>query len=195
MGDFDWLDVQPGKLTGLEQRAKIMRDGAMKGKDRVWWTDGDYVFFRRKKSNPTTLARHNRFVAKGDYKHVETQGDVEIYELQESSPFKPKKTIDIGMMDNYNIRRQAAQAACRRDFKTFLDIMTYLRERIAAQHRSPGRADMTPLAENIYAEQYIAVMQSIKMRQGPSPEEINRELFALQQNSPAAKGRVITVGA
>src|SRR5690606_23256068 len=74
MDEFGWLDVQPGKTTGLENKATIMRDGAFGGKDRIWWTDGDTVWFRRSKSNPDTLRRHNDFVAKGDYKHIETQG-------------------------------------------------------------------------------------------------------------------------
>lgn len=190
--ETSWLDLQPGTTTGLEQRAKIMREGAMKGKDRIWWCDGDYVWFRRAKSNPATLQRHDRFVAGGDYKHVETQGDVEIYELQQKSPFKTK-TIDIGEMNDYNVRRQAALAACRRDFQTFFEIMTYLRERIGIRHRSPGKTDMTPFAENVYAETYMAVMESIKMRRGPSPDEINRELAALSQKK-AGKGKIINIG-
>lgn len=192
--DFSWLDVRPAKHTGLEGKAQIMRPGAQLGEDRVWWTDGQTVWFRRSKSNPATLERHNKFIAAGDYKFIETQDDVEIYELQETSPFKVKKTLDLNELDLYNVRRQAAIAACKRDYKRFYDIMTYMRERIDAMHRSPGRGDRTPLAETIYAEQTAAVFQSIEMRQGPSMNEINRELQGILQKEKQAASRIITTG-
>ncbi len=188
--EFDWLDLRTGEHTGLENRAEIMRDGAMLGKDRIWWTDGEYVWFRRSKSNPATLQRHNKFVAAGDYRHVETQNGIEIYQLQPSSPFKAKgKQIDIGKMDNYNVRRQAALAAVRRDWPAFRDVMTFLRERVNAKHvANPA------MAEAEYAELYMAIMESIQQRQGPAPNEITREMFALAQNSGELRNRMITIG-
>ena len=51
------------------------------GKKKIWASDGAFVWFRRKLANPATLERHNRFLATGEYKHVGTQDDVEIYEL------------------------------------------------------------------------------------------------------------------
>lgn len=186
--EFAWLDARP-KLTGLEKRAPIMRPGEQDGKDRVWWTDGEYVWFRRSKSNPATLERHEKFIAAGDYKHVETQGDVEIWELQTSSPFKRSKQIDIGSMDLYNLRRQAALAACRRDWQAFLDIMSYLKERIMQKHgAAAGRGEIE------YAEQYTGVMLSIEQRNGPSAGEINQQVFALRQRKGEDRNRLITIG-
>ena len=192
--ETSWMDVHPGKLTGLENKAPIMRQGAFMGKDRIWWSTGDYIYFRRSRANPAILQRHITFLGKGDYKFVETQGDVEIYEIQEQSQFKTKRELDIGRLNNYNLRRQATLAACKRQWKNFLDIVSYMRERIAARYRSPGRSDMTPLAENIYAEEYLAIMEAIAMRRGPNPAEINRELAALMANSASAKSRIISLG-
>ena len=198
--EFDWLDVRPALHSGLENRGEsIMREGGQEGKDRIWWCDGEYIWFRRSKSNPETLKRHNKFVEDGDYKHVETQGDVEIYQLQPQSIFKSDviagKQIDIAQMNNYNLRRQAALAACRRDWQAFRDIMTFLRERINAINscdKTPGQT--TPLAENIYAENYVAVMNSIEQRDGPGAGEINRELLSMSQNKNENIHKMISIG-
>jgi hypothetical protein len=203
--EFDWLDdgIESG-FTGLEKRAQVMRAEEQLGKDRIWFTDGDYIWFRRSKSNPATLERHNKFCAMGDYEHIETQGDIEVYKLRESSPFKTKdakqevvngRQVDIGVMDNYNIRRQAALAACKRDWKAFQDIMAYLRERIAQSNQNPNApGTVSPLADNIYAEQYLAVMEAINQRNGPSPGEINKELMALQHKTATQRQKIITFG-
>ncbi len=188
--EFAWLDTVQAPFTGLEQRADIMRPQAQDGKDRIWWTDGEYLWFRRSKSNPATLERHNRFMADGDYVYIETQNDIEIYQLQPKSQFQSEKqTLDIGQMNNYNIRRQAALAACRRDWQAFHDIMTFLRERINATHGANLAG-----AEMDYAEKYMAVMESINQRDGPSPGEINRELMSLMQKDPINRKRMITIG-
>lgn len=192
MDDGAWLDAPrvAAPVTGLAPRAEIMRDGGQKGVDRIWWTDGEYVWFRRKKANPETLKRHNAFCATGDYRHVETQGDVEIYQLQPQSPFAVKKSIDIGSMDMYNVRRQAVKAACKRDWKAFRDIMTFLRERVNARHGANVAG-----AEMEYADLYIAVMAAIDMRHGPSAQEISQELLNLAGAGKRFGGsKIITFG-
>lgn len=197
--EFSWLDVRPAVHSGLENRgAGIMREGGQGGKDRIWWCDGEYVWFRRSKSNPETLKRHDLFVADGDYTYIETQNDVEVWQLQPQSQFKSDvvtgKQIDIAQMNNYNLRRQAALAACRRDWQAFRDIMSFLRERINALNscsKTPGQT--TPLAESIYAENYMAVVYSIEQRRGPSAGEINRELLAMSQNKMENKHKYISI--
>lgn len=186
--EFAWLDIEPGVYTGLESRAPSMRKHPL-GSDRVWECDGEYIWFRRHKANPATLERHNRFVENGDYVHVETQDDVEVWELQESSIFKRKKTINLSDLDNYNVRRQAALAACRRDWKTFSDIMEYLRQRIR-EHFGAHTAQ----AELVYTETYMAVMAAISMRNGPSPQEVNQEMIALFQKRQGNQDKIITIG-
>ena len=191
--EFAWLDVRPAVHSGLENRADIMRPNAQDGKDRIWWTDGEYLWFRRSKSNPATLQRHNKFTEDGDYQYIETQGDVEIYQLRPQSQFKSEKVagkqIDIARMSNYDIRRQAALAAVRRDWQAFHDIMTFLRERINAVHGANLAG-----AEMYYAEAYMAVMASIQQRAGPSANEINKELRALMGKDPISRRRMISIG-
>ncbi len=186
--EFDWLETP---FTGLENRvnADIMREGGQQGKDRVWWCDGEYIWFRRSKSNPATLKRHNDFVADGDYQYIETSNDVELWQVKAQSQFATKKgQLDIGVMDTYNLRRQASLAACRRDWKGFRDIMSYLRERIRAVHGSnTGGSEME------YAEQFMAVVCSIEQRDGPSMGEINREIFALSGGKKGVQSKVIDI--
>lgn len=189
---FSWLDdvkAVETRTTGLDKRAQIMRAEGQEGKDRIWFTDGEYVWFRRAKANPATLERHNNFVASGDYKHVETQDGVEIWQLQPQSPFLGKKTMDISRLSFYDLRRQAALAAVRRDWEAFRDVMMFLRERLQARHGANAAG-----AETEYAEQYMAVMLSIEQRDGPAPGEINRELFALSQKHGLDKPKLISIG-
>lgn len=193
--EFDWLDAVEAPTTGLDKRAQVMREGGQEGANRIWHCDGEYIWFRRKDSNPATLERHNKFVADGDYVHVETQDDVEIWQLKPQSVFRdPRKkagmrTIDISRMSYYDIRRQAALAAVRRDWAAFRDIMSFLRERINAKHGA-NRAG----AEIEYVEQFDAVIQSIVQRDGPVIGEINRELHALNQRKGLDKPKLITIG-
>lgn len=194
----DWLeisgnpDIRPGaKLPGETRRAEVVQAGAMPGgRDRVWFTDGEYIWFRRAKSNPATLRRHDGFTADGDYEYIETQDDVEIYKLKPQSRFKAKaspKLLDLGDLDFYNVKRQAALAAVRRDFKTFHEIVSWIREMFMAQYHA-GHADM------LYAECYASLMAMIEQRLGPSPGEINRELMKLMAGSGQARGKIITIG-
>jgi len=189
--EFSWLDDLQPVFTGLESRTEMMRDNAQLGKDRIWWCDGEYLWFRRAKSNPATLDRHNKFVADGDYVHVETQGEVEVWQLRPQSQFATsgKKQFDISQMDTYNVRRQAALAACRRDWGAFKDIMTFLRERITAMHGANIAG-----GEMEYADAYMAVIASVTQRNGPSGGEINNELLALAQKSGDNK-RMISINA
>lgn len=207
--EYSWLDDAPIEMTAhVPNREKafdeVMRQAAQLGKDRVWFTDGDYIAFRRKKANPATLERHNRFTANGDYEHIGTSDDVEIYKLNASSPFKikpPDRTgaqphiIDLAQLDWYNVRRQAAKAACRRDWKTFRDIVAFMRESLNRNVGQDTAARWTQgFCDTIWSETYQALMLAIKMRQGPSPAEINKALNDLRMQDGTAVGRIITIG-
>ena len=210
--EFSWLDVADdapieqtlhvpnvGKLPG-----EVMQAGAKLGKDRVWFTDGDYIWFRRRLANPATLERHNRFTANGDYEHIGTSDDVEVYKLNEKSPFKIRpperagaqpRVLDLAQMDWYNVRRQAAKAAVRRDWKTFRDIVAFMRESLNRNVGQDTESKWTQgFCDTIWAETYQALMLSIKMRGGPTPVEINAALNGLRVKDGASVGRLITIG-
>ena len=180
--DSTWLDVSsPTKLPGERKRAPSMKKAPL-GKTRVWASDGEFVYFRRNKSNPATLARHEAFLRTGDYRHVETQDDVEIYKLMPSSPFA-RKTRDLTTIDSYNVRRTAAIAACQRDWGTFIDALEELSSRIKSRYHEA-------FAKTVYDENLTAVFLAINMRGGPSQTEIDREVQALRQRRGAQTSRI-----
>lgn len=192
--DFAWMD-EPVVTTPITPNAPIMQEGAQLGKDRIWFCDGEHIWFRRNKSNPATLERHNRFVAAGDYVHIGTNDDVECYAVREQSQFAIKpasaatRVIDLETLSLYDVRRQAAMAAVRRDWQTFQDILSFLRFKINAQC-----GEHATQANLMYGEQFEAIMASIAQRLGPSLGEISRELTALAARKNGGKGKIITLG-
>jgi hypothetical protein len=190
LADDSWLElpqVSPGKkLTGERKRAPSMAKAPF-GKNRVWACDGTHVFFRRKKSNPETLKRHEDFIRRDHYVHVETQDDVEIYKLQPASPFK-RPQRDLTALDVYNLRRETVLAACRREWATFIDGLTELSTRIKSRYHDA-------FAVTVYQENLQAVFLAINMRGGPSQQEIDREVRALRQRRGDNVSRLIVLPA
>lgn len=171
----EWLDlpaIESGvKLPGEKKRAKRMQHGL--GKKKVWASDGSFVWFRRKLANPATLERHNRFLATGEYKHVGTQDDVEIYELMPSSPFKRQEAVDFSALKFFDARRHTIRAAVRRDWATFVDGLEHLAGGIKGQY-DPA------MAKTVYNDLLSYVFVQITMRGGPSQNEVDREVAALR---------------
>jgi hypothetical protein len=174
--DLSWLefnDEVSAPRTSMTRAAT--RGGAavrtdFAGRNRVWWCDGEYVFFRRKRANPATLERHNKFTSVGNYVHVETQDDVEIYQLQEGSPFK-RRALDLGAIPMSDVQRQAVLAACRRDYKTFIDCLSEISARLKdAFHEA--------FAKTLYTERLNYIFQLIQLRGGPTQVEIDSAVRA-----------------
>jgi len=184
--DTSWLDtpaISSGKkLPNERQRAPSMSRGIL-GKKRVWASDGEFVYFRRAKSNPATLQRHEAFLKTGDYQHVETQDDVEIYKLMPSSPFA-RRQRNLAELDDYNVRRQAALAACRREWGLFIDALEELSGRIKSRWAGA-------MATTVYDENLTAIFLAIDMRGGPSKAEIDREFAAARQRRGADRKRLL----
>lgn len=186
MPDTSWLDV-PTVTSGMKLPNETKRFVSMAkklvGKSRVWACDGSLVAFRRKKANPATLQRHEAFLKTGDYKYLGTSDDVELYQLTESSPFK-RPQRDLTAIDNYNLRREAALAACRREWPLFVDALTELSGRIKGQYHDA-------FAKTIYDENLTAIFLAINMRGGPSRTEIDREVQALRSRRGDSVSRVL----
>jgi hypothetical protein len=185
----EWLDlptIESGvKLTQERTRFKSMTK-KLTGANRIWACDGEFVAFRRKKANPEALARHERFLASGDYKFIETQDDVEIYELMPSSPFKRKGELDIYAMRFFDLRREVVRAAVRRDWAIFIDGLEHLAGCIKGQHHgNPGTAGAQ------YNDLLIYVFNQIAMRGGPSQAEVDREVQALRRRRGARSSPVL----
>jgi hypothetical protein len=199
----DWLDDKPSvrvessvKLTNEHKRAPSMHKKIL-GKSRVWASDGEYVYFRRKKSNPATLERHNKFLATGQFKHIATQDDVEIYQLQESSPFK-RAPEDLTKLAITQLKRAAVKAGVARDWGLFVDCISEMATKFKSQRWevdgkviSPGDAFVKDLYEE--ALQYVFLM--IWKSGGPLQAEIDQGVQSVRQSRGETVGRIITMAA
>jgi hypothetical protein len=194
--ESDWLDTGDVRSAVLPFHA-IMVKGAFEGRNRKWFTDGAHIWFRRKEANPETVARHNRFLAAGDYEYLGTDDDIEIYRLRDQSLFKVAgantKIIDLDKlwsMGAYQVYRLAAVAAVKRNWENFVDICGFVREKIRGKHgASVAQGD---LEYNDFTEWLAA---SIIQRLGPSWGEVEREVGVIMaKRRMNVKGRLITLG-
>lgn len=193
----DWLEapaearIEGGaKLRGEKNRFKSMVKSLV-GKSRTWATDGEYVAFRRKQANPATLQRHENFIKLGNYKHVSTQGDVEIYELQEGSAFK-RTPVNLMKLDVPTIRRQAVLAGVARDWPLFVDILAELATRIKNTVAQDGKKIDARLSGPLYDENLAYVFEWIWKRGGPLQPEIDAGVQAVRAARGESSGRIIT---
>ena len=193
----DWLDTGDIRSGIMLPFHPIMVKGAFEGRDRKWFTDGAHIWFRRKAANPETLARHNRFMAEGDYEYLGTDDDVEIYRVREQSRFHVvganTKILDLDKlwaMGAYQVYRLAAILACQRKWDNFVDICGFIRERIREKHGAAvAQSDLE------YADFTEWLFASITQRLGPSRGEIEREVGVIAaKRRMNVKGRIITLG-
>lgn len=174
-----WLDL-PGtariesgvKLTEEQKRFKGVVKSLV-GKSKTWACDGEYIALRRKQANPATLERHERMLRDGEYKHVDTQDDVELYRLMPSSPFKRAEPVNFAELRFYDARRHTIRAAVARDWATFIDGLEYLAGMLKGQYDSST-------AKAVYQDMLQYVFIQIDMRGGPSRTECDREVAALR---------------
>jgi hypothetical protein len=197
----DWLDDKPSvrieggaKLTGEHKRAPSMAKKLL-GKSRVWACDGEYVYFRRKKSNPATLQRHNNFTASGHFKHVMTQDDVEIYHLQEKSPFK-REPENLTVLTIPMIRRAAVKAAVSRDWGLFVDCISELATKFKSQRWEVDGKRISPddgFVKNMYEEALQYIFLTVWKSGGPLQAEIDAGVQDVRTRRGEATSRLVTL--
>lgn len=194
--EVDWLTGSKieasTKLSNEHGRAKSMQKRAS-GKNRCWASDGEFVWFRRKIATPAFVNRLTTQIAKGELKHLTTQDDVEIYQIQESSPLK-RATRDLGAVDLQTLTREARISACRRDWATFVDALEELAFRLKNAVYSDGKPAREDFMREVYSDRVTHIFNMIKLAGGPSQMEIDREVQALRQKRGAAQRRVMTLG-
>lgn len=186
--------IQPGTKLDMEgKRGKAMVRSPF-GKDRIWACDGRYVWFRpyhyvngKKvlRANPASYERHQRFLAEGHYTHVETQDDVEVYELTPESPFYRKNELYLGTLSDADVRRQVAIAACRRDWVAYVDCLEELFGRIK------NRGYDNDFASAVKDDYLTYIQQLISLRGGPTPQECAAGLQSVMRRRGQGTGRVI----
>ncbi len=203
----DWLEVPADARIsggGAKLRGEQSRFGSMVkrlvGKSRTWACDGEYVAFRRKQSNPATLERHNKFIASGNYKHVSTHEDVEIYELQEGSPFK-REPVNLRAMTLTAVRRQAVLAGVARDWHLFVDILLEMATKIKSARAYDGKmidagdSTSTAFANNLFHENMAYVFEWVWKRGGPGGDEITREVNTVRERRGDNVSKILSLPA
>lgn len=96
---------------------------------------GNRVYVTRSKLNEGATQRLNKHIAIGWYAHESTSGDVEVYVLGESCPFRKrdvtKEELGIGQLCN-----ELASMAAKREFEQFcqgVDELAYLYKQLGLQ--------------------------------------------------------------
>lgn len=209
--DHTWLDedepmrVYSGaKIENERARAKAMQAGAGGIKNKVWHCDGEFVYFRRRLAatpqpgapeglNPHLVARHNKMIANGEYRHVATQDDVEIYELQEHSPFK-RKGINLMTQSISQVRWIAIYAATGRypgvagqrdsDWGLFVDCLEEMSSRIKGMFDA-GTAKMK------YNEELSYTFHLLQQAGGPGQGAIDRGVADVMRRRGKTTGKMI----
>lgn len=189
MSDDSWLDLPDTAVIGAGNKIKgeKRRGNAMKktplGKKRIWFSDGEFVWFRRKMSNPATLERHNKFIASGHYRHVDTQDDVEVYALQEGSPFK-RHQANLAEISEATLRRVARMALARGDYGLFIDVVVEKATRLKARLHAAE-------ADQQYQHWLEYIFRLNEMGGGPSQAAIDRGVQHARKLRGETVGKII----
>lgn len=200
----DWLETAPvadGEPStdwlGLEiPKTRIpydeLRFSCMRGSGRVWACDGEYVAYRPynhvldQTVNPATATRHANFLAAGHYEHVGTFDEVQVFRLLDGSPFKRNTKTFIPGQNLHNDIRQAAIAACERDWVLYHDILdsiaSGLKTRLTAAY-----------AESVYADSLAQVFINIQQRGGPTQAEVDAGFGDVRKRRGYGGGKIIAV--
>lgn len=191
--------VQSAKKLDHETiRGKAMMS-AVKNKKRVWACDGQYLFFRRKSCTGVTpegttivneaVKRHDERVSAGELTHVQTQDDVEIYQVNQTSPFYRAPQY-LGTMSNGDVRAAIVRAAVKRDWALYVDALTEFAGRVKGAWLAKGTLGQAELA---YQEELKYIEVLIQQRFGPSPPECAAGLQNIRMRRGESQGRRVLV--
>jgi hypothetical protein len=189
------------KKRGVETGSKISRPAvrgkamfeAVSGRKRIWACDGEYVYFRRKScvdpKQPglvhAAITRHEKFLRQGEYTYVETQDDVEICRVNETSAFHRKGGVYLGQMSEGGLNRVVVIAACKRDWVLYADALEELAGRIKGKWQTAGQATVCWNEHLAYIDHLVA------LRGGPTPMERAAGLSNVRVKRGEGRGKVI----
>lgn len=184
-----WLDIQDANAGKVALSFQHLIDACMRGTNRVMACDGSYLAYRPfnrefdKQVNPRTQERFNDFCAAGHYRHVGTYDEVQIYELLDGSPFRHKANYTIGT-DYWRDIRQAAKAACERNWSDYHDILGAM-----ATALKSGRDPV--FAKTMWNDTINQVGIMIQQMHGPKEKEVNEGFTGVRKARGISKGGVI----
>lgn len=141
---------------------------------RAFWTDGTHAYLRRKKANPAIRERTDEKVKRGEYKHIKTSDDVEIYEIAETSPLRRKK-VEMGQLSEAALIRCIVRYACKEEWRLYYDAVSELAYRYKNSGFPAATAELQLQTTMAYLE------HRIMRRGGPSPMLIAHQLRAIRK--------------
>lgn len=188
--DDEWLRIEDPNAGVLPLPFRTLIDQCMRGTDRVMASDGQYMCYRPfnrefdKETNPRTKERVAMFLADGKYKHLGTYDEVQVYELTEGNPYRhDKKQYVIGQSYWKDIR-QAATAACNRQWVDYHDLLVAICTALKAG-RDPG------FARTMWDDTVNQIGITIQQMRGPSEKEVNEGFTGVRRARGLSKGGVI----
>lgn len=176
-GEDDLPRIEVPRLKAEGRKAK-------RNTNRAFWIDGVHAYLRRKKANPGIRERVDKHVKSGDYRHVRTSDDVEIYEISDTSPLRRRK-IDMTELTDSALERMIVKYACKHEYKTYYDAVSELAHRIKAGMIQNDRGEWMELPEGTRQLIFQQTMQYIELRimrrGGPTPMMIANELKGIRE--------------
>lgn len=187
--DDSWLDITDANAGKVSLAFQNLIDACMRGTNRVMACDGSYLAYRPfnrqfdKEVNPRTQQRFSDFTAAGHYKHIGTYDEIQIYELLEGSPFRHKKSYVIGTSYWGDIR-QAAKAACERNYSDYHDILGGMATALKAG-RDPA------FAKVMWNDTLNQVAIQIQKMGGPTERECNEGFVGIRKARGISRGGIL----
>jgi len=163
--------------ASAEPRVEVPRVAAgrkIKNTSRAFWTDGTNAHLRRKRANPAMVERVDAKVKAGEYRHVRTSDDVEIYEIAEWSSLRRKK-LDISQMPITRVEACIVRSACKGDWALYYDAVSEY------AHRYKHGSLPSNTAEMMLQQQMRYLELRIMRRGGPTPMMIHNELSKVRK--------------
>lgn len=188
--DDEWLRIEDPAAGKTSLAFQHMIDACMRGTNRVMACDGTWLAYRPfnrqfdKEVNPRSRERFLDFQAAGHYKHVGTYDEVQVYELLEGSPFRHKAHYVIGQSYWGDIR-QAAKAACDRNWSDYHDILGAMASALKGGNRDPG------FAKTMWGDALNQVGVLIRQMNGPSEREVNEGFTGVRKARGISRGGVL----
>lgn len=178
--DSNWLETG----YSFHMPYDTVRFLCMKGSDRVWACDGNYVACRPTAFHEHTRNRHAGFLASGHYKHLGTFDDVQVFELLPESPFRRDNTTYIPGVNLHSDMRACAISACSGDWVLHVDILDEIAKNIKGNFHPAAATEM-------WNDTLSHIQQLIDMRRGPNAAMCGAQLSLVRQRRGLGKGRVI----
>lgn len=165
-------------------RLKVEGRKPKRNTTRPFWIDGVHAYLRRKKANPGIIERVDKHIKAGDYRHVRTSDDVEIYEIADESPLRRRK-LDMTELTDQNLERAIVKSACKHDWPIYYDAVAELAHRLKSGLVQNGKGEWIELPEGTRMLIFQQTMQYIELRimrrGGPTPMMIAQELKGIRQ--------------